>query len=218
VTEPRDHAAVGRGGLRASHDDRDRVIETLKAAFVQGRLTADELAERAGQALAARTYADLAALTADLPADRPVQRRSPRRPAPAPSRPARRRAPRPAAQAAAWGAAGAAGLAWPVLAAVVSGGNAHSDSVLFLSVTLGGFLYFIAWMLAGLVIFHSWLDDRARHRRTAQPPAGPGSSGSGPGARPLPRRPLQRRPGHNDHPGAQATVRPVRPLPGLVGS
>jgi hypothetical protein len=35
---------------------------------VQGRLGKDELTARVGQALAARTYADLAALTADLPA------------------------------------------------------------------------------------------------------------------------------------------------------
>jgi len=59
-------AAAGRGGFRASHADRDRVIGLLKAAFVQGRLTKDELDERLGQALAARTHADLAALTADL--------------------------------------------------------------------------------------------------------------------------------------------------------
>ena len=59
-------AAAGRGGFRASHADRDRVIGLLKAAFVQGRLTKDELDERLGQALAARTYGGLAALTADL--------------------------------------------------------------------------------------------------------------------------------------------------------
>jgi hypothetical protein len=59
-------AAAGRGGFRASHADRDRVIDLLKAAFAQGRLTKDELDERLGQALAARTYAELAALTADL--------------------------------------------------------------------------------------------------------------------------------------------------------
>jgi hypothetical protein len=60
-------ATAGRGGFRASHADRDRVIDLLKAAFAQGRLTKDELDERLGQALAARTYAELAALTADLP-------------------------------------------------------------------------------------------------------------------------------------------------------
>src|SRR5271166_6012691 len=63
-------AAAGgsRGHLRASHGDREQVIGALKAAFVQGQLTKNELDARVGQTLAARTYADLAALTADLPA------------------------------------------------------------------------------------------------------------------------------------------------------
>jgi hypothetical protein len=56
--------------LRASHADRERVIEVLKVAFVQGRLTKDELDARAARAFAAKTYADLAGLTADLPAGR----------------------------------------------------------------------------------------------------------------------------------------------------
>jgi hypothetical protein len=58
----------GRGRLRASHGDREQVVGTLKAAFVQGRLTKDEFDLRVGQALASRTYAELAALTADIPA------------------------------------------------------------------------------------------------------------------------------------------------------
>jgi PadR family transcriptional regulator len=53
---------------RASDADREHVIDTLKAAFVQGRLTRGELDARAGRALAARSRAGLAALTADLPA------------------------------------------------------------------------------------------------------------------------------------------------------
>jgi Domain of unknown function (DUF1707) len=68
---PRDEiaaAAGGHGHLLASHADREQVIGTLKAAFVQGRLAKDEFSLRAGQALAARTCAELAALTADLPA------------------------------------------------------------------------------------------------------------------------------------------------------
>ncbi len=70
MPEPRDHmrAAPGRGHLRACHADREQVIGVLKAAFVQGRLDKDELTARVGQALAARTYAGLAALIADLPA------------------------------------------------------------------------------------------------------------------------------------------------------
>ena len=63
---------AGRGRLRASHADREQVIEVLKAAFVQDRLTKDEFDARVGQALASRTYADLTALTADLPAGPPV--------------------------------------------------------------------------------------------------------------------------------------------------
>ena len=59
--------AARRGHLRASHADRERVIGTLKAAFAQGRLTKGEFDLRVGQALASRTYGDLAALTADIP-------------------------------------------------------------------------------------------------------------------------------------------------------
>jgi hypothetical protein len=58
----------GRGYLRASHADRAYVIDALKVAFVQGRLTKDEFDQRISQALASRTYGSLAALTADLPA------------------------------------------------------------------------------------------------------------------------------------------------------
>jgi len=61
-------ATAGRSGLRASDADRERVIGTLKAAFVQGRLDQDEFSLRVGQALASRTYAELAVVTADLPA------------------------------------------------------------------------------------------------------------------------------------------------------
>jgi hypothetical protein len=58
---------AARGYLRASHADREHVINVLKAAFVQGRLTKDELKARVDQAFASRTYAELAAITADLP-------------------------------------------------------------------------------------------------------------------------------------------------------
>ena len=53
--------------LRASHQDRDRVVDVLREAAGDGRLTSDELDERLERALSARTYGDLAALTADLP-------------------------------------------------------------------------------------------------------------------------------------------------------
>ncbi len=60
--------AGDRGRLRASHADREQVIGTLKAAFVQGLLDKDEFDLRVGQTFASRTYADLAAVTADIPA------------------------------------------------------------------------------------------------------------------------------------------------------
>jgi hypothetical protein len=71
--------------MRASHADRERVIDALKAAFVEDRLTKDEFDARVGHALASQTHADLAALTADLPTG--ITDRTPARaPAPAPGR------------------------------------------------------------------------------------------------------------------------------------
>jgi hypothetical protein len=67
VTTDPDEVAAGRGHLRAAHADRERVIEALKAAFAQGRLDTDELDDRVGRAFVSQTYAELAALTADLP-------------------------------------------------------------------------------------------------------------------------------------------------------
>jgi hypothetical protein len=61
-------ATAGHGRLRASHADREHVLGVLKAAFVQGMLTEEELDARPGQTFAARTHGELAALTADLPA------------------------------------------------------------------------------------------------------------------------------------------------------
>ena len=60
-------AAASRGRLRVSHADREQAIGTLKAAFVQGMLAKDEFDLRVSQAFASRTYAELAAVTADLP-------------------------------------------------------------------------------------------------------------------------------------------------------
>lgn len=59
-------AAVGRGALRVSHTDRDQVAEVLRVAAGDGRLTPEELDERLELALTAKTYDDLAGLTADL--------------------------------------------------------------------------------------------------------------------------------------------------------
>jgi hypothetical protein len=54
--------------MRAASADRERAVDVLKAGFAEGRLTQDEYNERMNRAYAARTYAELSALTADLPA------------------------------------------------------------------------------------------------------------------------------------------------------
>lgn len=96
------------GHLRASDADREQVVDILKAAFVQGRLNIDELGLRAGQALVARTYAELSATIADIPVPPLAAPRPPR-----PARPAgvvSSRAPEPparmpaSAKAAVWAA------------------------------------------------------------------------------------------------------------------
>jgi hypothetical protein len=56
------------GRLRASHADRDGVLDTLKSAYALGFVTKDELDARVTQTLTARTYAELAGVTTDLPA------------------------------------------------------------------------------------------------------------------------------------------------------
>src|SRR5215468_10161218 len=70
MTGPGDEvaAAGGRGRLRASHADREQVIDVLKAAYVRGMLAKDELDARLSQTFASRTPTELAVLTADLPA------------------------------------------------------------------------------------------------------------------------------------------------------
>jgi hypothetical protein len=75
---PEPGAQAAAAGLRASRADRERVIDLLKAAFVQDRLDRDEFDARIGQALASRTYGELAAVTADIPAELTAE--LPRRP------------------------------------------------------------------------------------------------------------------------------------------
>jgi Domain of unknown function (DUF1707)/Cell wall-active antibiotics response 4TMS YvqF len=61
--------------LRASDTDRDRVVALLGEAMTDGRLTADEHADRVQRAFAARTLGELAELTTDLavPSAQPVR-------------------------------------------------------------------------------------------------------------------------------------------------
>ncbi len=53
--------------MRAGDADRRRVVEELQRHYVEGRLSSDELGNRVDQALAARTFGELDAITRDLP-------------------------------------------------------------------------------------------------------------------------------------------------------
>jgi hypothetical protein len=114
ISQPGDQSGVawaGYGRLLASHADRERVIDVLKAAFVQGRLTKDEFESGVGRALGSRTYAELAAITAGIPAGPTAVAgfRPPRQP---------ERARNPAGEAVAW-SSGAAFLAVTLLASLL---------------------------------------------------------------------------------------------------
>src|SRR5215472_14550657 len=80
--------------MRAADTDREHTVEVLRRAAAEGRITFEELDERVSQAYAAKTFADLQAITHDLP-----------RPGITPPAPAARPAAPPATTAAAPGPA-----------------------------------------------------------------------------------------------------------------
>jgi Domain of unknown function (DUF1707) len=144
--------AVARSYLRASHADREQVVDVLKAAFVQGRLTRAELDARASQAFAARTYADLAALTADLPAGLAEA-------VPA-GRAARAQARPPMGNAAKAGICVVIAVAVAVVVSIPTGGGA-----LFIFAPF----YFMALLAAGAQMLANWHDKRSRRQLPPRP-------------------------------------------------
>jgi Domain of unknown function (DUF1707) len=190
--------ASGNGRLRASHADREQVVDTLKAAFVQGRLAQDELDARVGQALAARTYADLAALTADLPA---VAAEPDRSPAPVPP-PAQRPRNRAAARAVQAGAGTITALILAIAVAAVATGHPVVAAVAAVAITIFSAVVtaFVASLIAVTLKLESLCRNRSRGRLPRPPASGQGGQGgqaspdpgpAGPGgpAGPRPRRP-----------------------------
>jgi hypothetical protein len=174
---PGDETAAGAGGhghLRASHADREQVIGTLKAAFVQGMLAKDEFDLRVGQAFASRTYADLAAVTADLPAGL-----------------AAAQSPEPAqgygeAQAPRLGRALAVGTVlyagvWPLASALPVSGPDHDPHVGITLLWLATFSYVFFALVFGAQI----LSDRLDKRSGRQLPRGPARGGGGQASRRL---------------------------------
>ena len=244
TTGPQDPAAAGRDRLRAGHADREQVVEALKDAFVQGRLTRDELDARVAQLLASRTYAELAALTADIP------------PAPAAAGPAR--PPTPARRWPLVRAAAGSGGCLVIAAAAFWGATIldpgppapspdHYWAPLMLLIVLAAVLAALGILANGVVT--SW--EQRRSRRRLPPRPGPdghalggerrGGTGHGPvppgphprpdQARPDQARPDQARPDqaradlrahkspqHRQHIPARAGRAPrgVRPEPGAV--
>jgi hypothetical protein len=144
--------AAGRGHLRASHADRDQMIDALKAAFVQGRLTKEEFDARVAQALVSRTYAELATVTIGIPA-------APARTLP-PRTPPRRRI----GNAARWGTSGlvtpaivAAGFVFASLR-----GASGFGAVAFVV----AFVYFVFWLSAGADMLWEWYSAALPSART----------------------------------------------------
>src|SRR5882757_7492063 len=69
MSDTTDLARREPGDIRASDSERMRVVATLQAACVEGRLNLDEYGQRVDDALAARTRAQLDTLLVDLPAE-----------------------------------------------------------------------------------------------------------------------------------------------------
>src|SRR5438046_1682844 len=55
--------------IRASDKERESVVDVLRDAYTDGRLTLEEFEERTSAAYASKTWADLRELTADLPVE-----------------------------------------------------------------------------------------------------------------------------------------------------
>jgi Domain of unknown function (DUF1707) len=194
--------AGGRGHLRASHADREQVIGSLKAAFVQGMLAKDEFDLRVGQVLASRTYAELAVLTADLPAGLAAAQ---------PLKPARaeggHRVLRPGQVTAVATMLYAA--AWVYL--ILSKGDHPGEGAL---VFVGGPAYLCVLTIAAAVA----LENRRDKRSGGQRPRGQAPGAGGPAFRYLPHAspggqlpPVD--PGHRPSAEAARRRRPGRPLP-----
>jgi len=138
-------AGTGSGNLLASRADREHTIEMLKVAFVQDRLTKDEFDLRVGQVLASRTYAELAAVSADIPVGL-IGQRLPRTPARTQARP-------PMSTAAKAGICVAIAIAVPAVMAIAWGADAPLLFVPF---------YFMALVVAGAQMLATRHDKRSR--------------------------------------------------------
>jgi len=143
VTEPGDEkaaATVARRNPRASRAEHRQAAHVLRAAFGYGWLTKDEFDARIGQARASRTYAELAAVTADVPAGLDE--------GPRPRWPLR------VTNAVKWGASG---LITPaILAASVAVASLPGDGGYEAAAFVIAFVYFAFWLSAGADMLWEW--------------------------------------------------------------
>jgi hypothetical protein len=133
-------AAAGRSHPRASRADRRQATDVLRTAFVLGWLTKDEFDARSCQARASRTYAELAAVTADVPAgldDDPLPRW-----------------PLRVKNAVKWGVSG---LVTPALLAVaVAFASLRGDGRYEAMALVIAFAYFVFWLSVGADMLWEW--------------------------------------------------------------
>ena len=137
-------APAGRSPLRASHADREQAIETLKAAFVQGRLAKDEFDLRVSKTLGSRTYAEIATLTADLPGEL-IRASPPAVPAPAQAQ--------PVSKVLMWGS-------WVIIMGAAGSILAGLSTNAFLLLVAGVLGILIAAPVAGTLTLDLWRENR----------------------------------------------------------
>ena len=143
IAEPGDQqaaTAAARRHPRASRAERRQTADVLRAAYVHGWLAKDEFDTRISQARASRTYAELAAVTADVPAgldDAPLPRWPPR-----------------LTNAVKWGISG---LVTPaILAAAVAFASLRGDGHYEAPSFVIAFVYFAFWLSAGADMLWEW--------------------------------------------------------------
>jgi Domain of unknown function (DUF1707) len=209
MVSPGDETAAGaerHARLRASAADREQVIEVLKVAFVQDRITKDELSQRIGKVLASQTYDDLDVLTADIPAG--LTR------APQPAVPARR--PDDSKKLIRRASAAVAGTGFVLTEAAIAA-FPHYPVAPLVALVVGSVVGALAaGLLAALLTLIKWVLDRSSGTQPSQgPPPGARDSAcqhpapAGPAGQP---RQISRRP----RPGTEAAQSPL-PRPPSAG-
>lgn len=157
-TATRDHPS---GSLRVSDADRDRAIAELSEHYQAGRLTTEELEDRTGRALQARTAADLAALFTDLP----------RRQAPATGAASAPGAGPGSAPGAAGAAPDSLAKTWPARVPVVPVVPVAILAAVAVLALLGGHSFHIAWVpVVAIIVVRLLAGGRGRRRWDGRPP------------------------------------------------